>query len=90
MKRRLIKILFILALLLLVFVVSLGDGYLLIAYGNKTIEMTLTIALLILLAILFCLWCLRLFFRGGRGIIRGFRKLFGIDGDATAATKRPS
>lgn len=88
MRRRLIK-----AFLLLVFLVLLGvllwqgDGYLLIAYGTYTVEMTLWVAAICIILIWFGLWAIKRVFLGGVELARYLRELF-LFGSVERAQKR--
>ncbi len=88
MRRRLLKaILFVLAIALLIFLLVRGDGYLLIAYGTKTIEMTLWVAAIIVGLIVGGIWLLRQLMIGGVEIARRFREIF-LFGSVERAQKR--
>lgn len=88
MKRRLLGIsLFILAVIALVFLLAQGDGYLLIAFGTKTIEMTLWVAAMGLVALFGCYWLLKQLLMSGLGLARRFREIF-LFGSVERAQKR--
>lgn len=88
MKRRLIKaIFFLLVVALVVFLLVRGDGYLLIAYGTKTIEMTLWVGAIAVALIVGGLWLLRQLMRGGVEMARRFREIF-LFGSVERAQKR--
>lgn len=88
MRRRLIKAIFFLLLACgLVFLLWRGDGYLLIAYGTKTIEMTLWVAALIAVLLYLALWFARKVMLGGVGMVRRFREIF-LFGSVERAQKR--
>lgn len=88
MKRRLFKaILFLLAVALIIFLLVRGDGYLLIAYGTKTIEMTLWVAAIMIAVIIGIVWLLRQLMIGGVEIARRFREMF-LFGSVERAQKR--
>ncbi|MGH1485525.1 MAG: heme biosynthesis HemY N-terminal domain-containing protein [Cellvibrionaceae bacterium] len=62
-------------------------GYLLIVLGETSIETSLWFALLSLIIIVFLLWCLLSFFRGGlRGLTAAKQKVFGF-GDEKAQSR---
>jgi len=88
MKRRLFKALFfVLLACVLVFLLWRGDGYLLIAYGTKTIEMTLWVAALFVVGIYVALWLVRKLMLGGVEMARRFREIF-LFGSVERAQKR--
>lgn len=88
MRRRLLKLFFFILIALgLVFLLWSGDGYVLIAYGTKTIEMTLWVAALVAVAIYLCLWFVRKLLLGGAEMARRFRELF-LFGSVERAQKR--
>ena len=88
MRRRLLKaILFFLVACGLVFLLWRGDGYLLIAYGTKTIEMTLWVAALVVVLLYFALWFLRKVLLGSVEMARRFREIF-LFGSVERAQKR--
>lgn len=88
MKRRLLKaILFLLGVALVIFLLVRGDGYLLIAYGTKTIEMTLWVAAIIVALLIVGIWLLRQLMIGGVEIARRFREIF-LFGSVERAQKR--
>lgn len=88
MKRRLIKaILFLLIVAAVVFLLVRGDGYLLISYGTKTIEMTLWVAAIVIAIIWTCIWLLRKVLAGGVEMARRFREIF-LFGSVERAQKR--
>lgn len=88
MKRKLITIfLFILAASALLFFLWQGDGYLLIAFGTKTIEMTLWVAAMMLVALYVAFWFVRQLFASGLGMMRRFREIF-LFGSVERAQKR--
>ena len=77
MRRRLLKAIFFLLLACgLVALLWRGDGYLLIAYGTKTIEMTLWVAALVFVLLYAALWFLRKLMLGSVGMVRRFREIF--------------
>lgn len=88
MKRQLLKaILFLSALALVVFLLVQGDGYLLIAYGTKTIEMTLWVAAIVLALLMGGVWLVRQLMLGGVEMARRFREIF-LFGSVERAQKR--
>ncbi|HTF96890.1 MAG TPA: heme biosynthesis HemY N-terminal domain-containing protein [Cellvibrio sp.] len=88
MKRRLFKaILFIFIVALVIFLLVRGDGYLLIAYGTKTIEMTLWVAAIMVALLLGGFWLLRQLMAGGVEMARRFREIF-LFGSVERAQKR--
>jgi len=88
MRRRLLKaILFLLLACGLVFLLWRGDGYLLIAYGTKTIEMTLWVAALAAVIIYTAIWFSRKLMLGGVEMVRRFREIF-LFGSVERAQKR--
>lgn len=88
MRRRLLKLFFFLLIAIgLVFLLWSGDGYLLIAYGTKTIEMTLWVAALVAVFIYLSLWFMRKLMLGGAEMARRFRELF-LFGSVERAQKR--
>lgn len=90
MKRRLFSwLLFILIAALCVFLLAQGDGYLLIAYGSRTIEMTLWIAALSVIALILALWLIKQLLVGGVHIARRFHEMITF-GSVERAQKRAS
>ena len=88
MKRRLLKAIFFVVIAAgLIFLLWRGDGYLLIAYGTKTIEMTLWVAAFIALLIYLAFWFARKLMRGSVEMARRFRELF-LFGSVERAQKR--
>lgn len=88
MRRRLIKaILFLLFIAVLFFLLWRGDGYLLIAYGTKTIEMTLWVAAFALVILYLLVWSIRKLLLGGAEMARRFREMF-LFGSVERAQKR--
>jgi len=88
MKRKLLTILlFIIATAALLFFLWQGDGYLLIAFGTKTIEMTLWVAAMMAVALYVALWLLRQVFASGIEMVRRFREIF-LFGSVERAQKR--
>lgn len=88
MKRRLLGLLFFFLLFLaLLFLLAQGDGYLLIAFGTKTIEMTLWVAVLALIALYGGYWLLKQVLVSGLGLARRFREIF-LFGSVERAQKR--
>lgn len=88
MKRRLLKaLLFLIALVLVIFLLARGDGYVLIAYGTKTIEMTLWVGAIIIGLILTGIWLLRQLMIGGVEMARRLREIF-LFGSVERAQKR--
>jgi len=88
MRRRLLKALFFLLLACgLMFLLWRGDGYVLIAYGTKTIEMTLWVAAFVAVALYAALWLVRKLMLGSVEIARRFREIF-LFGSVERAQKR--
>ncbi len=88
MKRKLVTIaLFIIATTALIFLLWQGDGYLLIAFGTKTIEMTLWVAAMMAVALYILLWLLRKVLASGAEMVRRFREIF-LFGSVERAQKR--
>lgn len=88
MKRKLFTIfLFVAIAAALLFFLWQGDGYLLIAFGTKTIEMTLWVAAMMIVALYICFWFVRQLLAGGVGIMRRFREIF-LFGSVERAQKR--
>lgn len=88
MKRRLIKaIFFLLFISVLFFLLWRGDGYLLIAYGTKTIEMTLWVAAFAVVVLYLAVWAVRKLMLGGAEMARRFREIF-LFGSVERAQKR--
>ncbi|MCE3252019.1 MAG: heme biosynthesis protein HemY [Cellvibrio sp.] len=88
MRRRLLKAVFFFLLACgLVFLLWRGDGYLLIAYGTKTIEMTLWVAALVAVMLYAGLWLVRKLMLGGVEMARRFREIF-LFGSVERAQKR--
>ena len=88
MKRRLLGILlFVLLVAALLFLLAQGDGYLLIAFGTKTIEMTLWMAAMMVLALYGVYWLAKQVFAGSLEIARRFREIF-LFGSVERAQKR--
>jgi HemY protein len=88
MRRRLIKaFLFLLIAGVLFFLLWRGDGYLLIAYGTKTIEMTLWVAAFALVMLYLAIWFVRKLLLGGAEMARRFREIF-LFGSVERAQKR--
>lgn len=88
MRRRLLAILiFVLLVVALLFLLAQGDGYLLIAFGTKTIEMTLWVAAMMLVALYGCYWLVRKVLLGSFGLARRFREIF-LFGSVERAQKR--
>lgn len=88
MRRRLLKAIFFLLITCgLVFLLWRGDGYLLIAYGTKTIEMTLWVAALVVALLYAALWFARKVMLGGVEMVRRFREIF-LFGSVERAQKR--
>lgn len=88
MKRRLIKLLLI--LFLIVIVIALlwqGDGYLLIAWGTMTIEMTLWVAAIALFALWWGISAIKWLLTSSLDLARYFRELF-LFGSVERAQKR--
>jgi len=90
MKRRLFSwVLFVLIAAVCVFLLAQGDGYLLVAYGSKTIEMTLWVAALSVVALIILLWLIKLLLVGGVHIARRFHEMITF-GSVERAQKRAS
>ena len=88
MRRRLLKAIFFLLLASgLVFLLWRGDGYLLIAYGTKTIEMTLWVAALALALLYVTVWFVRKLMLSSVEMVRRFREIF-LFGSVERAQKR--
>ena len=88
MRRRLLKAIFFLLLACsLVFLLWRGDGYLLIAYGTKTIEMTLWVAALAAALLYAAMWFVRKLMLGSVEMVRRFREIF-LFGSVERAQKR--
>ncbi len=88
MRRRLLKaIFFFLVVALVIFLLVRGDGYMLIAYGTKTIEMTLWVAAIVIAMLLGGVWLLRQLMLGGVEMARRFREIF-LFGSVERAQKR--
>lgn len=88
MRLRLLKaIVFLLVAAGLLFLLWRGDGYLLIAYGTKTIEMTLWVAALAVVALYLLLWFARKLLLGSAEMVRRFREIF-LFGSVERAQKR--
>lgn len=88
MRRRLLGIgIFILLFVALIFLLVQGDGYLLIAFGTKTIEMTLWVAVLGLIGLYGCYWLLKQLLLSSLGLARRFREIF-LFGSVERAQKR--
>lgn len=88
MRRRLLKAVFFLLIACgVLFLLWRGDGYLLIAYGTKTIEMTLWIAALVIVSLYVALWFARKLMLGGVEMVRRFREIF-LFGSVERAQKR--
>ncbi|AQT61489.1 heme biosynthesis HemY N-terminal domain-containing protein [Cellvibrio sp. PSBB023] len=88
MRLRLLKALvFLLLAAGLLFLLWRGDGYLLIAYGTKTIEMTLWVAALAVVALYAVLWFARKVLLGSAEMVRRFREIF-LFGSVERAQKR--
>lgn len=88
MKRRLFKLFLILLIAAgIAFLLVRGDGYLLIAYGTKTIEMTLWVAALLVAGIMLFFWFARQLLRGGVEMARRLREIF-FFGSVERAQKR--
>ncbi len=88
MRLRLLKtIVFLLLAAGLLFLLWRGDGYLLIAYGTKTIEMTLWVAALAVVAFYAVLWFARKLLLGSAEMVRRFREIF-LFGSVERAQKR--
>jgi HemY protein len=88
MRLRLLKaVVFLLIAACLLFLLWRGDGYLLIAYGTKTIEMTLWVAALAVVALYAVLWFARKMLLGGAEMVRRFREIF-LFGSVERAQKR--
>lgn len=90
MKRRLFSwVLFVLIAAACVFLLAQGDGYLLVAYGSKTIEMTLWVAALSVVALIILLWLVKQLLVGGVHIARRFHEMITF-GSVERAQKRAS
>lgn len=88
MRLRLLKaIAFLLLAAGVLFLLWRGDGYLLIAYGTKTIEMTLWVAALMLVVLYALVWFARKMLSGGVEMVRRFREIF-LFGSVERAQKR--
>lgn len=88
MRLRLLKaVAFLLLVAGLLFLLWRGDGYLLIAYGTKTIEMTLWVAALAIAVLYLLLWFARKILLGGVEMVRRFREIF-LFGSVERAQKR--
>ena len=88
MRRRLLKALFLLLIAVGIgFLLWRGDGYLLIAYGTKTIEMTLWVAVLAIAVFYTLFWFVRKLLLGSVEMARRFRELF-LFGSVERAQKR--
>ncbi len=88
MRLRLLKaVVFFLLAAALLFLLWRGDGYLLIAYGTKTIEMTLWVAALALVVIYLVIWFARKLLIGSAEMVRRFREIF-LFGSVERAQKR--
>jgi HemY protein len=88
MRRRLLKTIFFLLLASgLVFLLWRGDGYLLIAYGTKTIEMTLWVAALAAVLLYAAMWFVRKLMLSSVEMVRRFREIF-LFGSVERAQKR--
>lgn len=88
MRLRLLKaIAFLLLAAGVLFLLWRGDGYLLIAYGTKTIEMTLWVAALMLAVLYALVWFARKMLSGGVEMVRRFREIF-LFGSVERAQKR--
>lgn len=88
MRRRVLKAIFFFLLACgLVFLLWRGDGYLLIAYGTKTIEMTLWVAALAAVIVYAAIWLVRKLMLGGVEMARRFREIF-LFGSVERAQKR--
>jgi len=88
MRLRLFKaIAFLLIAACLLFLLWRGDGYLLIAYGTTTIEMTLWVAALAIVALYAAIWFVRKLLLGGARMMHRFRELF-LFGSVERAQKR--
>lgn len=88
MRLRLLKaIVFLLLAAGILFLLWRGDGYLLIAYGTKTIEMTLWVAALAVVALYLVLWFARKLLLGSAEMVRRFREIF-LFGSVERAQKR--
>jgi HemY protein len=88
MRLRLLKVIaFLLIAACLLFLLWRGDGYLLIAYGTKTIEMTLWVAALVVVLLYASLWFARKALLGGAEMMRRFREIF-LFGSVERAQKR--
>lgn len=88
MKRRLLGIVFfVLIIAALIFLLAQGDGYLLIAFGTKTIEMTLWMAAMLGVLLYGVIWLIRQLIQGGIHVTRRFREIF-LFGSVERAQKR--
>lgn len=88
MKRRLLAALvFVLLAAALIFLLAQGDGYVLIAFGTKTIEMTLWVAAMALVALVGVFWAIKWALVSGLHIARRFREIF-LFGSVERAQKR--
>jgi len=88
MRRRLFAALvFLLLVAALVFLLAQGDGYVLIAFGTKTIEMTLWVAAMALAALVGIFWLVKWTLVSGIHIARRFREIF-LFGSVERAQKR--
>lgn len=88
MKRRLLAALvFVLLAAALIFLLAQGDGYVLIAFGTKTIEMTLWVAAMALVALVGVFWAIKWALASGLHIARRFREIF-LFGSVERAQKR--
>jgi len=88
MKRRIFKaLIFLLIVACIIFLLMQGDGYLLIAYGTKTIEMTLWVAAMALTALYLCFWFLRKVLTSSLEMARRLREMF-MFGSVERAQKR--
>ncbi len=88
MKRRLFKALLLLVILaILIALLWQGDGYLLIAYGTFTVEMTLWVAAITLVLIWLAIKAVKWLLSGSVELARYFRELF-LFGSVERAQKR--
>lgn len=88
MRLRLLKaIVFLLIAAGFLFLLWRGDGYLLIAYGTTTIEMTLWVAAFAVVALYLALWFARKLLLGSAEMVRRFREIF-LFGSVERAQKR--
>lgn len=88
MRRRLLGIAVVLFLFaLLIFLLIQGDGYLLIAFGTKTVEMTLWVAVIGLVALYAGYWLIKKLMLSSLSIARSFREIF-LFGSVERAQKR--